>query len=359
MISRFAFAAFALTFSANCQQQKISAGRPLVVVQGAKYGYIDHQGHWLIKPQFYWATDFEDGLATAYVCGRIVSVDSSGKIQPHRIALGGELVPGRKDTKVGFVDASGRFKIPPIFDDALPFSGGLAAVKTGAKWGFIEASGHFAITPRFDDAFYFIDGVAVANLAGHFVLIDRKGKVIVSGYDSYLGIAEGRVLVNRGYYSGSIDFKGNVIVPLVYDDASGEFEAGLAGVSRNGKWGYIDPNGKVTIPFRFDKAGSFYGRKLATAKLNGQTGFIDRSGNFVFSLPYAYSPGFIDGDVARFWTEDQHFGYVNESGKVIWGSAESPDEAPSQWSDEDKLKSCEGFPESTRSLVASFPHIGE
>jgi len=355
-----AIAAFALAVSAYGQQQRISTGQPLVVLQDGKYGYIDHKGQLMIKPQFFWATDFEDGLATAYVCGRFVSVDRSGRIQAHRIALKGELVPSRRDAKIGFVDASGRFKISPEFDDALPFSEGLAAVKIGMQWGFIDASGRHVINPRFDNAFYFIEGVAVADLAKQFVLIDRKGKVIARGFDSFLGIAEGRVLVTRRNDFGFIDFNGKVIVPLIYDGAGGEFEGGLASVSKEGKWGYIDTNGKVIIPFMFDEAGPFYGGNFAPAKLRGQTGFIDRSGKFVFPLPYAYSPGFMDGDIARFWTEDQHFGYVNESGKVIWGPAETPDHEPLPgWSDEDRLKSCEGFPESTRSLVASFPRIGE
>jgi hypothetical protein len=36
----------------------------------------------------------------------------------------------------------------------------------------------------------------------------------------------------------------------------------------------------------------------------------------------------MNGDIARFRTEDQRFGYVNESGKVIWGPTESPEEGP-------------------------------
>jgi hypothetical protein len=65
--------------------------------------------------------------------------------------------------------------------------------------------------------------------------------------------------VGRGYYSGFIDFNGNRIVPLIYDSAGGEFESGLASVSKDGKWGYIDTNGRVIIPFMFDDAGPFYG----------------------------------------------------------------------------------------------------
>jgi hypothetical protein len=90
--------------------------------------------------------------------------------------------------------------------------------------------------------------------------------VVASGFDHFPGIAEGRVLVGRGYYSGFIDFNGNRIVPLIYDSAGGEFESGLASVSKDGKWGYIDTNGRVIIPFMFDDAGPFYGGEIRTGE---------------------------------------------------------------------------------------------
>src|SRR5215472_14095577 len=113
---------------------------PLVVVQNGKYGYIDHEGKVVIRPQFVWAEDFWRGLGTVYVCGRYVSIDSSGALHPRRIAVEGQLVPRKHDEKFGFVDAAGEFKIPPAFDDVLPFSDGLAAVRLGDKWGFIDMS---------------------------------------------------------------------------------------------------------------------------------------------------------------------------------------------------------------------------
>src|SRR6266481_1445260 len=107
-----------------------SKNEPLVVVQNGKYGYINHEGKVVIRPQFIWAEDFWQGLGTVYVCGRYVSVDSSGALHPLRIAVEGHLVIKRKGEKLGFVDASGRFRIAPSFDDALPFSQGLAAVRS-------------------------------------------------------------------------------------------------------------------------------------------------------------------------------------------------------------------------------------
>ena len=166
--------------------------------------------------------------------------------------------------------------------------------------------------------------------------------------------------MSQGDHLGFMDLRGREVVPPIYDEASAEFSGGLANVSKDGKWGYIDRNGKVVTPFQFEEAGSFHEGALAPAGIGKQTGFIDRSGHFKILLPYRYSVGFNYGDVASFTTDDDRWGYVNDSGKVIWSpEANGPFHWPLiGWSDEDKTKSCEGFPDSTRNLVASFPQIG-
>ena len=118
---------------------------PLVVVQSGKYGFIDHHGNFIIRPVFIWGEGFWKGLGTVYVCGHYVSIDSSGNLHPYRTAAKGQLQPVRRDAKFGFVDDGGHFKIEPIFDDALPFSSGMAAVKLGEKWGFVDTTGHLII----------------------------------------------------------------------------------------------------------------------------------------------------------------------------------------------------------------------
>ena len=85
----------------------------------------------------------------------------------------------------------------------------------------------------------------------------------------------------------------------------------------------------MVIPAKFDRAGQF-SSGLAPAKAGGRFGFIDKSGEFVFSLAFDQASGFLTGDeesglfiaptdVSRFWTDDDKFGYVNTSGRVIWG----------------------------------------
>jgi hypothetical protein len=366
MLYRFAILWLALGTLAHGQQQKITRNQPLIVVQDGKYGYIDHQGKFVIKPQFYWASDFSGGFATVYVCGRQLSIDPSGKLGPYRFP-DGELMPRPKDGRVGFVDSSGRFTIPPAYDEALPFSEGLAAVRVGEKWGFINKNGGMAIASRFEQAYYFFEGVAVAELGKRSVLINRKGEVVASGFDRFGDIAEGRVQVSLGQNDGFIDLAGKIVVPLIYDDAASGFQGGITAVSKDGKWGYIDRLGNVKIPLQFDDAEPFYGGQLAAAKAGGKSGFIDRTGKFKFLLPYSQTAGFTNGDVAHFWTEDRRFGYVNDAGKVIWGpTPEDPFEErvtlsvagqapPPEWSDEEKIKSCEGIPASMRTIIESFP----
>ena len=148
----------------------------------ARYGYIDDEGKVIIRPQFVWAEDFWRGLGTAYVCGHYVSIDPSGALRPLRIAVEGHLEPKKNRDKFGFVDASGQFRIAPSFEEVLPFSEGLAAMRAGEKWGFIDTSGKVVIRPQFKSAFYFREGVGIAELDSGYALIDTSGKVLAEGF---------------------------------------------------------------------------------------------------------------------------------------------------------------------------------
>ena len=339
---------------------------PLVVVQNGKYGFIDHRGKIVIPPKYMWADYFWRGLGTVYVCGRYVSIDSSGKLWPLRIAVAGQLVPRKSGNKFGFVDSSGQFQIPPAYEDALPFSEGFAAVQVEEKWGFINARGEEVMHPQFDGAFYFHEGIAVANLGPDWMLIDRAGKIVAHGFDFSDLVSDGRIPARRTNKWGYLDLHGNEVIPFIYDHVS-PFYGGLAAVENAGEWGYLDREGRLVIPLVFDEAGPF-ADGLAPAKTGNVSGFIDRTGKFKFHLEFSYAPGFLTGDeesnlliaesdVSRFWTKDGKFGYVNLSGKVIWGpNNDSPDHPPLLgWSEEQKAKSCDEVPEPVRSRIAGFP----
>jgi WG containing repeat len=353
-----------LCVAAQGKSSSTSNDQPLVIVKNGKYGFIDHNGAVVIKPQYYWATDFYDGFAEVFVCGRIVSIDPSGKLLPHRPATT-RLDVKREGEKVGFADGTGKFRIQPVYDDALPFSDGLAAVEVHGRWGFVDTSGQEVIPPIFKAAYYFRQGVASAETDEGNVLINKDGTVLAKGFQQLTGVvSEGRIPVSRGDKYGYLDLRGNVAIPLIYELAL-SFGNGMAPVKKAGKWGYIDRDGQVVIPFKFDEADVF-ASGLAPARIGIETGFINRSGAFAFHLAYQSAPGFFGSDdegflaegndVSRFFTGDNRFGYVNTSGKVIWGpTVGSPDHAPILgWDDEDRARSCDGIPQDVRNMVANF-----
>jgi len=349
-----------------CACLGIDPKEPLVIVQNGKYGYIDHEGRIVIRPQFLWAEDFWRGLGTVYVCGRYVSIDSSGNLFPLRIAVQGHLEARKKGDRFGFVDADGVFRIAPTFDEVLPFSEGFAAVRSGDKWGFIDDSGRLVIRLQFTAAYYFHQGAAAAEVDSGAVLIDTSGKILAQGFQLVDAITDGRVPVSRGEKSGYLDTNGAVVIPLKYDGVA-SFSDGLAAVKQGKKWGYVNRDGQMVIPPRYDRAGPF-SSGLAPAKLGDNSGFIDKSGKLAFTLAFDYAPGFLTGDeesdqliaptdASRFWTADQKFGYVNTSGRVIWGPTDgSPDHTPLfGWSEEAKAASCEGVAAPTSNRIAAFP----
>ena len=89
--------------------------------------------------------------------------------------------------KFGYVNSAGSIAIEARFDDAMPFSEGLAAVRLGdpddGKWGYIDTAGRFVIEPRFAGASFFSEGLAAVTVDDFFDgkqgYIDRQGKIVI------------------------------------------------------------------------------------------------------------------------------------------------------------------------------------
>jgi len=94
-------------------------------------------------------------------------------------------------------------------------------------------------------------------------------------------------VIERGK-TGYIDQKGNIRIPLCFEEAS-EFSDDLAVFRRDGKWGYIDASANVVIQPRFSLAHVFH-EGLARVQPTGKPldkeakwGFIDKTGKMVIA----------------------------------------------------------------------------
>lgn len=321
------------------------------IYERGKIGYIDSTGKKIIEPsldaegEFYQdnftpAQYFREGVAVAARC------------------------PGSKqECRKGFIDATGKFVIEPVFEDALQFTQGLAAVKSGGKWGFINHAGEMIITPRFVEIDSFENGFAPVMLqGGERRLINWRGKYLPMprGVRRFGKVSELLIAVKIGGKWGFMNTRGQLVIKPRFepylDDAAEDaydekFSEGMAAVIvRGGKWGYAGRDGKMVIPARFDRATAFdngyaavlknnkwrlinragkyvddpkiestyyYTEGLAMASENGKYGFADHSGKFVISPIYEavapFSEGFAAVRVGDKW------GYVDREGKMTIG----------------------------------------
>jgi hypothetical protein len=113
---------------------------PWPMPYGEKFGFLDARGNKvIIAPQFDDAQPFSEGLAPV----RVGDADSG---------------------RWGYVDTTGRMVIQPKFTWAGPFSEGRAAVTVGdllkGKQGYINRAGEMVIEPQFDTAGLFVGGRA-------------------------------------------------------------------------------------------------------------------------------------------------------------------------------------------------------
>lgn len=213
------------------------------VVGGGLWGYVDSDGKLPIHPQFETASSFSSGFARVELANgqrwfidrqgkrkhpvsqgvpglyseglsatRIAGVKGRGYVTRYRDVngksvltiggYGGEFSEGLATVKreldtptAGYIDKSGRVRIPFRFADAEPFAEGLAAVQDAqsALWGFVNNRGEMTVAAEFNAVSQFQGGVCKAHrggkmvtpgsgpeywTGGEWVLIDREGKLL-------------------------------------------------------------------------------------------------------------------------------------------------------------------------------------
>lgn len=188
------------------------------------WGIIDHEGKEVIAPKHEEISNFKN--QTSWVRNgknwslvspsKEIAVPAATKIEDIENA---EAIIAHQGKKVGFINSSGKWIIPPTFDNARDFAYGLAPVQINGLWGYIDIKGQIILKPSYKNALSFSkEGLAgVKNSKWGF--IDRSGKVIIPfQYDLTA-------------FSFSKQEKG--------------FINGLARVKLNNNWGFINEKGKL------------------------------------------------------------------------------------------------------------------
>lgn len=225
----------------------------------------------------------------------------------------------------GYLDGSGRFAIPPTYDEAGEFiPGGTAAVTRDGKSGLIGPDGKVVVELAYGtvsppspggirllsagDRRLIVDaaGLALRSVAasgeglfpfqrssGNRALwgyVGPTGVVIEPQYESAGPFRDGRALVQVStYHFALIDTKGTRVAeyPYYVDGPSDEL---LTYREPNGRHGYLTLAGEVAIPARFGSAQPFEGGLAAVNAgkdwFDRQVGVINKTGQFVAAPEY-------------------------------------------------------------------------
>lgn len=245
------------------------------------------------------------------------------------------LFPVTQHGRTGYIDRTGKVRIPLCFESAGDFSEGLAVFERDKQSGYIDKSGSVVIEPRFPWAEPFSEGLAQVQVTGsqlgydgRWGYIDHGGQVVIPPIYQNLShdeqssrFHEGRALVYSGTAYGFIDKQGKEVIPLRYSYAA-PFSGGYAVVSddeRLGSWGAINRAGELVLPARYQWLSSF-SYNLAAAKASGSCMFIDATGKQVISGLESITSNNCNGSfsegLAR-WSRRSQFGYIDQSGKWV------------------------------------------
>ena len=193
--------------------------------------------------------------------------------------------------RFGYLNADLEWVLKPQYLLAYPFTDEkLAAVMDSAtgKWGFIDLDGKFINDERYCRVSPFSGGYALVQKDedGKAAYINTDGDYITSfvfDFDkSQKGFSEGMAYVkyfNEGGY-GYINEKGEMAIDISFGDA-GEFSHGLAPV-KNEKYVYIDKTGKTVIDGDFIRISRFSKDGYAAVVQDDKYGIIDANGEWLF-----------------------------------------------------------------------------
>ena len=300
------------------------------IMTNGRYGLILREGELADLSGATYIRRFSENLAAVCIGGRELVSD---ELRPDSVAMrwakdkrtGERLAQAVyiEGGKWGFINREGKWVKPAEFEQAMPFKGGLAAVKVNGKWGVVDTKLNFVVEPKYD----FVEHLKVKSetrketqllTVGHvrnrYGFIDTLGEVVVQPQFQEAGAyRESLARVKVEGLWGYADMQGQMVIAARYKEAM-DFHGGLARV-RNGRyWGFINAAGEAVTPEQFLRAGDLHGGR-AWVQVGSFFGYVDETGQMVIPAKYAQAGDFSQGvAVVR---EKRGTGVIDDRGKWV------------------------------------------
>lgn len=250
-----------------------------VLKDGEKWGYIDDNGKFIIKPEYDFVRDFNlKGIAIA----------AKGKYQ-------------FEDCSVWFIDKSGKAVTGPFISTVPEFANGVAVLNSAQNGSrVVDENGKLLLESK--DTFYeYADGLLRFSHKGKddktlYGFMDLTGRIVIPAKYSYANqFRDGFAYVSFSNGDSAIIDKKGVVQQTsneMYVIYSSKAE-GLSGYQdkQSRKFGYKNALGKIVIEAKFDQINAFK-EGFADVLVNKteyepRHGLIDKEGKFI--IPPEYS----------------------------------------------------------------------
>lgn len=190
----------------------------------------------------------------------------------------------------GFIDKNGHEVVKPQYKNVKDFRLGLAPVQDDetALWGYINLNHETVIGCQYNEAYPFNDeGKAIVKSDDRYFVINRQGDVLTKHNYAQMRPDHSWAMIQQENLWGWCNEKGEIAITPAFEACRPFGANGLAPVKIRGKWGYINREGKVVIKRQFTEAYPFLDG-CAAVKTGTVWGFINDKGTFTVNPQYDF-----------------------------------------------------------------------
>ncbi|MGB1041443.1 MAG: WG repeat-containing protein, partial [Flavobacteriales bacterium] len=232
-----------------------------------------------------------------------------------------------KEGKVGMIDTLNQVIIP-IEQDEIIYQRrrDYYLVKKGKMFGYYLKKCDKYGSPFYDQIY--MDGTVFlkVNKKGKWGIIDdATGEMILPTIYESVYMTNGTFILKKDRKKGVSDFKGKIIIPIIYDKIdnlanffSSEFK-GFYKVTIGKQSGIITSNNKTVIPIKFEYIGEFEDNFFLAVDTNRNFGLFSKSGEVVQKLKYDFIERKRKDKATVFFTyKNDLIGVLDQQGKEIF-----------------------------------------
>ena len=284
------------------------------VQYNGKYGFIAEKGYEIpcIYDEIHYGYGFTNGYAEVVVDGKKKRIDKFGNYVDVEVVEKPNLINNNnydeigdfheglatayRNGKYGYINVRGQLAIDLKYNFAHDFHNSAAPVIESklfsVQMGFIDYQGDYILSWNRKKGFAPVQwlgtsGIVMSLTTDKFGCINKRGEIIVPIiYDDINSFEEVLIVKYQDKY-GCIDRRGEIIVPIIYDDIN-NFEEVLI-VKYQDKYGLLNKYGKEIIPISFGYEGIIKSEEIWSFRKDGKWGFY--SPNFNIIIPHRYEDG--------------------------------------------------------------------